>query len=115
MIQPVIDFITEWLTMWIFRAMSASAYRKEEKLKSKASTNSEEVSRFMDIYAGPPYLFYYQCANMNSLIIICFMFGPAIPYLYTIALIGIAIQYFCDRLTMAYFYRMPPQFSTKLT
>jgi len=92
MLQPIIDFITEWLTMWIFRVMSASAYRKEDQLKdSKTKNNKEEMSRFMDVYAGPPYLFYYQCANMNSMIIICFMFGPAIPYLYTIALIGIAV------------------------
>ena len=43
------------------------------------------------------------------------MFGPAFPILYFIALIAIGIQYFIDRLTLSYFYRLPPKFSEKLT
>ena len=71
--------------------------------------------KFLDLYAGPEYPFYYKCANTNLMVFICLIFGPAMPLLYFISLFALAIQYTTDRLLLTYFYRIPPKFSEKLT
>lgn len=69
----------------------------------------------MGLYAGPAYTFYSQCASTNCLVIVCLTIGPLIPWMYWMCFYGLIIQYVCDRLSLAYFYRTPPQFSPKMT
>ena len=70
---------------------------------------------FLELHAGPEYCIYYKCANTNMMVFITLIFGPALPVLYIISLISIFCQYIIERLTLAYFYRIPPKFSDKLT
>ena len=70
---------------------------------------------FLELHAGPEYCIYYKCANTNMMVFITLIFGPALPILYFISLCSLCCQYFIERLTLAYFYRIPPKFSDKLT
>jgi len=67
------------------------------------------------LFAGPEYCFYYKVAYTNLHVLICLLFGGALPLLYFIALLALSVQYFVDRLSLTYFYRIPPKFSDKLT
>jgi hypothetical protein len=69
---------------------------------------------FMDLHAGPEYPFYYKVANTNLVVFVCLMFGGSMPILYFIGMFATAITYFTDRLTLTYFYRLPPKFTEKL-
>lgn len=44
----------------------------------------------------------------------CLIFGPAFPIFYFVGLFGLMIQYFIERMTLAYFYRIPKQYDEKL-
>lgn len=48
-------------------------------------------------------------------IFVCLLLGGSMPILYFIGMIAIAFQYLCDRLTLAYFYRLPPMYTERLT
>ena len=45
----------------------------------------------------------------------CLVFGPALPVLYFIGIWGLGFQYFIERMTLTYFFRLPPKHSDKLT
>ena len=44
---------------------------------------------FLDMYAGPEYLFFYKVANCNLMVFITLIFGSVYPILYFIALCSI--------------------------
>ena len=71
--------------------------------------------RYIDLYAGPEYCFHFKSANTNLIVFTSLIFGPMMPILYFMCLYSIGIQYFMERVTLTYFYRLPPKFSEKLT
>lgn len=71
--------------------------------------------KFLELHAGPEYPFYYRCAYLNMVSIICIFFGPAFPHLYFIGLISVFNFYIMERLTLTYFFRIPPKFNESLT
>lgn len=116
--QPIIDFITEWATVAIYRCCVIRSIKQEEKRRREAGeeTNTNEVvSKYLECKAGPPYLFFYQCANTNCLVMVCLILGPLMPWMYWMALYGVTIHYVIDRLTLAFFFRAPTNFSPKMT
>jgi hypothetical protein len=70
---------------------------------------------FLDLYAGPEYLFFYKVANVNLIVFITLIFGSVFPILYFIALCSIGTQYIVERLSLTYFYRLPPKFTEAIT
>jgi hypothetical protein len=71
--------------------------------------------KFLDLHAGPEYAFYYKSAYTNMVIIIAMIFGPAFPLLYFISLFSLCNQYIMERISLTYFYRIPPKFNESLT
>ena len=116
--QPVIDFIVEFLRQ---------KYAQRSFLKTKAGAHAHHVhtskcahkkydyQEFVSLHAGPQYLIYYKCANTNMMVFITIFFGSALPILYIITCWSILCQYVFERLTLAYFYRLPPKFNDQLT
>lgn len=81
--QPIIDFLVEYLTVWITQWLSRSP-------DQAGSTNTDYLT-FLEMNAGPEYFFYYKAATTNLLMLGCFLLGSSIPVLYLIGAIGIAI------------------------
>lgn len=55
-IQPIIDFLVEWLLVSIGRCYTRRwVYSKKS---NKHKNEAEAMSRYMGLHAGPPYLFY---------------------------------------------------------
>lgn len=113
-IQPIIDFLTEYLTVCICRRMAKKKWDKANKEQS-ASVKTDFMSKYIGCHAGPPYLYYYQSANVNCMTIVCLSMGPLLPFLYIIALYSLCLHYIIDRLTIAFFFRQPSNLSPKLT
>jgi len=113
--QPIIDFITEYLTLRIYRCYyKATVYNKEKQTQQTKMNKTYDYLEFLELHAGPEYCICYKCANTNMMVFITLIFGPALPILYVISPFQY-VQYFIERLTLAYFYRIPPKFSDKLT
>lgn len=70
---------------------------------------------FLEMNAGPEYPFYNQIAQTKITLWICLLLGPCMPVMYAVALLALSIQYVTDRLTLAYFHRLPPMYSDRLT
>ena len=66
---------------------------------------------FLELHAGPEYCIYYKCTKTNMVVFITLIFGPALPILYIICVLSLWSQYLVERLSLAYFYRIPPKFS----
>ena len=46
---------------------------------------------------------------------VCLILGPLMPWMYWMGFYGVMIHYILDRLTLAFFYRVPATFSPKMT
>ena len=70
---------------------------------------------YLEMHCGPEYCFYYEIAKTSVIVFVCLLFGPLIPLLYCLGIFALLIQYVVDRTTLAYFYRLPPMYSHRLT
>ena len=115
-IRPIFEFLTEYyilrVSRWYYKRFVYTAERKSKELQI---SKTYDYLEFLECHAGPEYPFYYKTANTSIMVFITLIFGPALPVLYIISLVSIGSQYFIERLSLAYFYRLPPKYSDKLT
>lgn len=90
--QPILDFITEYLMLrlyrWYFRHF---VYNKENVSEQSKLNVVNDYLKFLDLHAGPEYCFFYKCANTNMMVFITLIFGAALPILYVISLFSIGV------------------------
>jgi len=114
--QPLIDFLVEYAIWWLYREYyRAYVYNPRNDSQTYKMNVSNDFLRYIDLYAGPAYEFHYKTANTNLIVFTSLIFGPMFPVLYFVALYAIGVQYVTERLTLTYFYRLPPKFSEELT
>lgn len=108
-LSPLIDFLLDYIEISLHRLW----YRKcvYKKVKGKKF----DLLRYMDLKAGPEYPFQTRLAKTMLLVFAVVTFGPMMPLLYPIGAAGALIQYVSDKVLLVYFYRMPKQYSVKLT
>lgn len=83
-IQPGIDFIIEILMI------------KATKLMKKKDDNHDDYFHtdylsFLEIYAGPEYVFFYKAAVTNLTMLVCFILGGCMPAFYLIGIVAVAV------------------------
>jgi len=83
--------------------------------RDKKNTRCQTIQKFELIYSGPIFFVHYRLAFIVSIVYLAFLFGPAIPLLFPIALAGLIITYLSERLRMAYQYRKPPMYDSRLS
>lgn len=112
-INPLIDFLTEFIELSIHRWYAKKFVYHNEVVGKK--DDSKDFLKFIDLYAGPEYGFYSQFASTTLLVFVTLMLGPILPLLYPLAFFSIIVQYFFDKYLLTKFYRLPPKYSEKLT
>ena len=83
------------------------------KLPNK-TTKKRNLVEFINLYSGSEFEIYYQYSQMLVITWVTFLFGPALPILFPIALLGVSILYATNRLTVAYWHRRPPVYDAKM-
>ena len=78
------------------------------------STKQKTLFAFINLYSGSEFEIYYQYSQMLVITWVTFLFGPALPILFPIALFGMAILYVTNRITVAYWHRRPPVYDSKM-
>lgn len=111
--QPLINFAVavfkRFITRFYFRNF---VYNKNFGDNEKINLHIQnDYLRFLDLYAGPEYEFHQKVATTNVVIIISMLFGGSMPVLYLLGALTLANQYFIERLSLAYFFRLPPKFT----
>jgi hypothetical protein len=108
-LQPVFNIIAEVFALKINRYMSRKYWYATHV------NNHIDNIKFLELHAGPEYMFQLKTASLNALLFLSVCLGLSFPMLYPIALFGIVIQYIVERYTLAVFYRLPPKFSLDMT
>ena len=107
--QPVVDYIREYMMQVGFK------WYKLKYVYNNRDTDEDDYLTWLDTQGGPDYYFYWRVAITHVTILICLLFGYCMPVLYLVGMWAIILQYVFDRWRIAYFYRLPPMFSTRLT
>jgi hypothetical protein len=108
-VQPIINICAEIIHLRLSRYMNRRFWY------STHENNYIDNIKFLEMHAGPEYLFELKTASLNAVLFMTLTLGLAFPILYPIALFAIVIQYIVERYTLAVFYRLPPKFSLDLT
>lgn len=90
--QPLIDFLIEYLLTLISRAWCRHIRYKNLKRSEQGKLNVQnDYLRFLDLYAGPEYAFYYKVSTTNVAIILIMVLGGSMPLLYVLGTFSLAI------------------------
>lgn len=80
-------------------------------LYRKHDNNLIDNIKYIELNAGPEYIFEIKSAIMNAIIVISLLFGSAFPILYAICFCALLLKYALERYSLASVYRLPPKFS----
>ena len=105
-LQPIIDFLVEYLTIHLTRYFSGG---------SSAKKGTTDKLKIIEQQAGPIYYFHYKAAITKLSIALIILMGCCMPAFFLLGILALSIQYIMDRLTLCYFYRLPPMYSEFLT
>ena len=78
------------------------------------NTKTKTIQGYKELYTGPDFRIYYQYAFIIIIVWVTFLFGPVIPIVFIIGLIALIFLYITDRLLIAYSYRAPPIYDSRL-
>ena len=57
---------------------------------------------------------HHKYSNILTLVFVSFTHGLALPVLFPIALFGLIVNFFVERISLAYYYKQPPKFDNIL-
>jgi hypothetical protein len=106
--EPFIDIVSDYVEIWALRWY----HRNFVYIKDPKKYDKNDFLKYLDLEAGPEYSFHHKLANTNCLVFICLIFGPMLPLLYPIGMFALFVQYMTDKYFLAYFYRLPPKYSS---
>ena len=108
---PAIEFFGYYFAFrWPYRAIDQRTCcpRRER------DTSSKTLQEFDSIYSGPVLDITYKYAYIINVSCVTFLFGPAMPVLFPIAVLSLMVLFTTERLAMAYSYQKPPNYDATL-
>jgi hypothetical protein len=73
------------------------------------------MAQYKDLYSGGDYVIHFKYAGLLNVAYITCMYGVGMPILFPIAAVNYLNQWVAERITVAYFMRLPPALDDKLT
>lgn len=110
-VAPLAEFIVFWLIRQLKRMIDQRSLCPCDITKTRAKT----IVQFETLYSGPAFFVHYRIAFVVNIVFIAFLYGPAMPILFPIALLGLSLNYISERLRMAYSYSKPPMYDSRLS
>jgi len=110
-IYPLIELAIFGGILYLKRARDQKTFFIE---RIPFKTQKQTITQYFDLYAGPAYQIHYKYSYINNICFVAFMYGPGIPVLFPIGLLGLINLYIAERWSVAKYYQMPPNISEKL-
>ena len=110
-IFPLIEFLLFLIIRVIKRCIDQKSICPTDKYKTRAKT----ISDFEAIYSGPDFFVHYRLSFIVNIVFVTFLFGPGQPILFFVAFVGLVVTYISERIRMAYSYKKPPMYDSRLT
>ena len=77
-------------------------------------TNAKTIWQFEDIYCGADFEIDDRLAFVITMVYVAFIYGPGMPIMFIIVLVGLIALYVNERLSMAYSYKKPPMYDNRV-
>lgn len=103
-IMPYITLMSTFMVPWIMQKMDGNPY----------NTKKTSMAKFKMLHGGKDYIIHFKYSNVLNICYITCMYGLGMPILFPISVINFLNQYFCERVIVAYFMKMPPALDDKL-
>ena len=78
-------------------------------------TKQSSMSKYKEIYGGASYTLHFKYSEFLNVTFICMMYGVGIPILFPVAVVYFLIAYVCERISLAFLFKMPPAIGMTLT
>ena len=109
---PLITISLEYFQDYCWRAYDQGTLRP---LHFPITTKCKTIAEYMSWYSGPEFLIHYKYAELETICVICLLYGPGIPMLFPLGLLNLCIIFVIERFALAKFYKMPPKYSEEIT
>ena len=110
MIWPFIEYPFDFLLRYLSHAID----QRHPCPRDKTRTNCKSILEFDKKYSGPDIDTNTQHAYILNLVYLVCLFGPGQPFLFLVAFVNILLRYFIERILLAYYYRRPVVYDSKL-
>lgn len=84
-VAPLIEFFFFWCIRHLKRVIDQRSLCPCDNTKTRAKT----IVNFETIYSGPAFFVHYRLAFIINIVFLAFLYGPAMPVLFPIALAGL--------------------------
>lgn len=111
-IIPPIEFVAIWLVRWVLKAYDQGRCCRTKSLPSKSSKKT--ISAYKELYQGPHFDIEYQYAQIWTILLVAFTFGPLMPIFFIYAFLGLFILDVTLRCRIAYSVRRFPIYDQKM-
>ena len=95
-ISPFIEFVVEY------------SLNRFKKWRAEGSSPITSISQYYELYAGPEYMVHWKYSLLNLILLVSFAVGFVLPILFPLCLVAMSFLYLWQKLTLAQFYRQPP-------
>jgi hypothetical protein len=73
------------------------------------------MGKFKDLWSDGNYVVHFKYSGILNIVFITLMYGMGLPLLFPVAAFNFFNQWVCERITVAYYTRLPPALDDKLT
>ena len=119
LLYAFMPLIEDVCLVWAPHALCKFYDRKPNCCRSKnednLETRSQSLFEYKTVHGGPQFEIQYKYAYMITLTWVTFLFGPGIPILFPIALIGMINLYTTNQIMLAYVCKRPPTYDESMT
>ena len=105
---PQIDFGLSYFKKWVER-------RYDRGCCVRGTTSKRKIQSYVKLYSGPEYEIYFKYAFMLKFVYVAFLFGLGLPIVFPITLAAFINMYVTEKLVLAYWHKIPPNFDTKIS
>lgn len=112
-IYAYIDFGISFGTMALFRCLD-QGFGSYLCCKKEKTTKCKTIQEYVNIYSGPQHVMSYRYSAILNTVMVCMMYGVALPIMFPIASFTFFNYYLVDRFLITYYYQRPPIYDDKL-
>jgi hypothetical protein len=112
-VYAYIDFGISFGTLALFRCLD-QGFCSYLCCKKDKTTKCKTIQEYVNIYSGPQHVMSFRYSAILNTVMVCMMYGVALPIMFPIAAFTFINYYIVDRFLITYYYQRPPIYDDKL-
>jgi hypothetical protein len=108
-VTPPIDFV------WDVMCARCDKCKDRNYTSNSNATKQPSVQAYIKLYSGPKFLIYKYCSDVLLFVSMAFLYGTAMPLIYSITLACLLVLWVQERILLCRYYSIPPAYSDQVT